>query len=128
MLMVIFGAGASYDSAPSRPPRMQRDLERPPLAEELFADIDAFSEVASRFPRCLPIIPRLRDRPAGVSVEQALEQLQQEAEGYPEGYRQLAAIRFYLNVIALGMCRALERSDKKSNELPAAPRPDKSRI
>ena len=99
MLMVIFGAGASYDSAPSRPPRLERDRDRPPLADELFLDTDAFSEVASRFPRCLPIIPRLRDRPAGVSVEQELEHLQQESEEYPDGHRQLAAIRFYLNVM-----------------------------
>jgi hypothetical protein len=42
MIMVIFGAGASYDSVPSRPPRglnaRQFLPNRPPLASELFLD------------------------------------------------------------------------------------------
>ena len=103
MLMVIFGAGASYDSSPSFPPSpKKRDPHwdiRPPLADELFDNRGAFSEVAARFQRCVPIILRLRHRGQGASVEQELQRLQEESEGYPDGYRQLAAIRFYLSVI-----------------------------
>ena len=101
MLMVIFGAGASYDSSlsyPTGPPYLHKD-HRPPLADELFDNRDAFSEVAARFYRCLPIIQQLRHRGQGGSVEQKLQRLQEECEDYPAGLRELAAVRFYLNVI-----------------------------
>jgi len=93
MLMVVFGAGASYDSDPSRPVPQKQDF-RPPLANELFENRPLFGDAIRRLPRCQPIIPYLRA--PGVSVEQELERLQAEGEGYPEGKRQLAAIRFYL--------------------------------
>ena len=57
MLMVIFGAGASYDSAPSYAPGMaeiaelskaQRDA-RLPLSDELFDDRYEFARVMKRF-------------------------------------------------------------------------------
>ncbi len=99
MLMVIFGAGASYDSAPSLPPGLKPHRHRPPLADELFADRDEFSQVASRFRRCLPIIDPLRHRPKGVSVEQRLEEFNSQSDRDPERHRQLAAIRFYLQVM-----------------------------
>jgi hypothetical protein len=49
MIMVIFGAGASYDSVPSRSPKIgiyRRKMlpSRPPLATELFLDLDFFIE------------------------------------------------------------------------------------
>jgi hypothetical protein len=48
MFMVIFGAGASYDSVPSRPPnfayRRQFLVSRPALATELFLDLDFFTQ------------------------------------------------------------------------------------
>ena len=100
MLMVVFGAGASYDSVPSRPPIPfpgAQLLDRPPLANELFADRPRFVEAIRSFPKCQPVIPYLRHLPRDGSVEQVLEGLQAEAEEYPERHRQLAAVRFYLH-------------------------------
>ena len=99
MLLVIFGAGASYDSYGSLPPGLRAHEHRPPLADELFADRDAYSVVASRFPTCLPIIDPLRNRPKGVSVEQRLEEFNSQADGDSQRHRQLAAIRFYLQLM-----------------------------
>ncbi len=74
MLMVVFGAGASYDSFPSGLPN-STDWEdrRPPLANELFDNRPAFGPVVSRFPRCQPIISRLRHRGAFVPPQLEME-------------------------------------------------------
>jgi hypothetical protein len=94
MLMVIFGAGASFDSVPSIPIRPE-DQYRPPLADRLFDTRPIFKETMARFEKCQPVIPYLQDRYA--AVERVLEWLQEEAKNYAEGYRQLAAIRYYLH-------------------------------
>lgn len=102
MLMVIFGAGASYDSAPSYLSKSHHakgshvENSRPPLAAELFENRPEFAMAMEKFPECLPIIPELRDR-QDVTVEAVLERLQKEAESYLEGKCQLAAIRYYLH-------------------------------
>ena len=106
MLMVIFGAGASYDSVSSLPPpppsgfvppglpppRPLDNDDRPPLANELFDNRREFVSVMDKFPQCKPIISRLRSG----NVEQELEVLQEEAEEYGIRHSQLAALRFYL--------------------------------
>lgn len=109
MLMVIFGAGASYDSAPQYvgnypllpygPSQHAIARSRLPLANELFDDRPEFAEVLTRFPECQPVMPQLRHRKNDAPVEQVLEELQREAENYPEGIRQLTAIRYYLHVM-----------------------------
>src|SRR5882672_2401897 len=97
-LTVIFGAGASYDSVPHLPPRASDDGGvRLPLADSLFDQRPHFAKAMKMFPACLPIIPHLRHRPNGVTVEQALERLQAEATAHPERHSQLAAVRFYLH-------------------------------
>lgn len=99
MIMVIFGAGASYDSVPSRPPgRYPRPslFDRPPLAAELFLPEGFFANCLSEFPRCKPIVPYLQTLPAGTTLESVLEKLQLEAEADPERKRQITAIRYYL--------------------------------
>lgn len=104
MLMVVFGAGASYDSVPSCPPNRltaAKFPDRPPLAAQLFDDRKFFVEAISRFPRCQPIIPYLR-KPTNRTVEQVLEELQSEADKYPERHCQLAAIRYYLHFMLWG--------------------------
>ena len=102
MLMVVFGAGASYDSVPSRPPAsgdiFPGSENRPPLADQLFDDRPRFIEAMKRFPRCQPIIPYLQNR-KGVLIERALEELRGEAGEYPERHRQLAAVRYYLHFV-----------------------------
>jgi hypothetical protein len=100
MMMVVFGAGASYDSAPARPSGKYpgRMLPaRPPLATELFLDSGLFAAALRNFPQCNAIVPYLRSIPAGVTLEHVLESLQAEGESDPERKRQMAAIRFYLH-------------------------------
>jgi hypothetical protein len=72
MLMVIFGAGASYDSSPIYPPDSgppwatsndeHNAFNRPPLAKDLFANRPLFLEALELFPQCKSIVPRLADQ------------------------------------------------------------------
>lgn len=96
MLLVIFGAGASYDSAPARSlafSQFNNLTDRPPLANQLFEDRPDFVQDLDLFPQCKPIVPYLR---TGRAFEQTLQGLQMEGEKYPTRFPQLAAIRFYL--------------------------------
>ena len=93
MLMVVFGAGASYDSASALLPDRFRSTWRPPLANQLF-DFQRFGPFIEQFPRCQPIITHLQG--ADVNVERVLEKYQTEAGKDPERIRQLAAVRYYL--------------------------------
>ena len=114
MLLVIFGAGASFDSFPECPPEKvlpalrpplaanHYENDRPPLANQLFDNRPNFIEAMTRFPDCLPLIPQLRR--AGVVVERELADLQQQAATFPPAHRELAAIRFYLH-FALWECQ-----------------------
>ena len=99
MLMVIFGAGASYDSSSSHRPGPGRPVEedRPPLASELFENRPLFTAAMTRFRDCVPLVPKLRDLEDGVSVEEMLEQLYSDAAEYPARHRQFSAIRYYLH-------------------------------
>ena len=100
--MVVFGAGASYDSNPSAEPKImalsdyEQTLEaaRMPLANELFEDREMFDEKLSRYPRCHPIVPYLRSTN---QVEQILQGFLNEASTDAIRYQQLAAIRYYLH-------------------------------
>lgn len=100
MLLVIFGAGASYDSLsrlPAGAPHHHSD-SRPPLADHLFQDRGFFRVAMQRHHQMLPIVPLLQNRPEGISLEQRLEQLESES-GSHRRYQQLAAIRFYIHDI-----------------------------
>jgi len=110
MLMVIFGAGASFDSSPTypfgtAPPPGTTDEDsynayyRPPLARELFANRPLFIEAIDRYPQCKTVVPRLR-APAVISgqrsIEAILQEIEEEATTYPRGRLELAAIQCYL--------------------------------
>ncbi len=104
MLMVVFGAGASYDSIDVKPPDTGNpgwviDEEfRPPLAKDLFGFRGLFADAMARFARLHPIVPLLRH--AGTrNIETVLRELQDEAEVYPERRRQLMAVRYYLHFV-----------------------------
>lgn len=99
MLMVIFGAGASFDSCASLPAKgSARGQGRPPLAKDLF--ISEFRNWSREYGgRLQPLIPWLEDRD---DVEQVLEQFREEAEHDTERRRQLMAIRFYLRDLIKG--------------------------
>jgi hypothetical protein len=104
MLLVIFGAGASYDSIPTYLPGIDfpgdtlNNYHRPPLANELFENRPVFAEAITRFPECAPIVPRLRSL-KGESLEAVLQDLQAKAKDYPRGLQQMAAVRYYLQSI-----------------------------
>jgi hypothetical protein len=102
MIMVIFGAGASYDSVPSvRPvPSTPHHAARPPLAAELFDE--RFTDCLRLFPECIPIIPWLR-ADTGDTIEHKLQKLQEEGKTDAERLRQLAAIRYYIQAL-ISMC------------------------
>ncbi len=63
MLLVIFGAGASYDSVPARSfsfSQYNSLPDRPPLVKQLFDDRPEFVEDLDQFPLCKRIVPHLR--------------------------------------------------------------------
>ena len=99
MLLVIIGAGASFDALSNRASndaRFGKLVERLPLANELFEDRPLFRTWMKQFGRCLPVIPYLQNNP---NVESALEKLQSEGATNTERLHQLAAIRFYLQAM-----------------------------
>jgi hypothetical protein len=101
MLLLIFGAGASFDAVPAYAPQERNHEARLPLSDHLF-DL-RYADHLSYFRRASPIIPLLRDVPE--SVEEVLEGLQAEAGTYPERLRQLMAVRYYLHLMISGLDR-----------------------
>src|SRR5436190_22607719 len=97
MLLIVFGAGASFDSAPSYGP--DGLAERPPLANQLFEPRPRFADALEEFSECQALIPYLRHPQSDVGVEQLLQRYLEEAPGDPVRHRQLAAIRYYLRSI-----------------------------
>jgi hypothetical protein len=119
MLLVIIGAGASYDSAISRPLAPgQRDLRtnsRPPLANGLFQEREVFFTAAHNHPHFQPLVHRLRPS-EGRSIEAVLEAIATEAETYPKRKAQLLSIRYYIkSAITSCVGKWLEEVDGSTN-------------
>jgi hypothetical protein len=92
VLLVIFGAGASYDSADPH-----SSVQSLPLTKDLVGP--RFGEIAMDLPASRPIIDRLRARMASdptVSLETELAKLVDASADAPERRAQLIAFRFYL--------------------------------
>ena len=92
--MVIFGAGASYDSADTFRPGTNIALDRgprPPLADELFQQRDFFDQWVRRYPECTPVVTRLRAHVES-SLEAEMERYRLEAEDEPERAVELNAV------------------------------------
>lgn len=107
MLLVVLGAGASFDSvSPSvlrRIPKEQQLEWRPPLAKDLFADRRSFEQVLNGLPQCAALVADLQRRlENNANLEQELEHLQDEAASYPPRHRELAALRLYLQEMLWG--------------------------
>lgn len=108
-LLVIFGAGASYDSISRatvfNPPVDLRpaggEYYRPPLARELFEDRKNFNEALERFPQFTGRMHDLRRQAANpeFDVEVELEEIRKAANDYPPARVELAAIQFYLRQV-----------------------------
>jgi len=103
MLLVIFGAGASYDSYYAAPQDDQErvvdpvDGSRPPLAADLFTR--QFDYALSRFWQVRPLIGPLRRLDPKKSLEAELARLEGEKDELPSRHRQFVALRFYLQRI-----------------------------
>ena len=97
--MVIFGAGASWDSYERLPPPNVNNL-RLPLANGLFDS--RFGNYYRLFPKCQPLIQRLQRQ--DVNVENVLEKFQSEETRHPARRTQLASVRYYLNLM-LARCQ-----------------------
>jgi len=98
MLMVIFGAGASYDSSATFPPRVPAGSDeesRPPLADDLFQQRGFFDKWVQRYPDCVPLVTRLRAH-VDTTLETEMERYRLEAEGEPQRAVELNAVRYYL--------------------------------
>lgn len=100
MLIVIFGAGASFDSVDPQDfvgidPRFQ-----PPLTNGLFRDVPHYNEALDLYPQFSGLISWLRRvGRENRNLEQELLSLRNRAEGQHADERalvQLAAIRYYL--------------------------------
>lgn len=98
-LLVIFGAGASFDSVAEPAPYADAGW-RPPLAKQLFENRRSFGEVMQRFSDALPVIGELRSAVrAGDAVEATLQRIRDRAGAFPPLERSLAALRFYLQEV-----------------------------
>jgi hypothetical protein len=101
LFLVIFGAGASYDSVQLRGP-VTTEEDRPPLAAELFdPDRRSFVEAAYEWREGAGLIGEIRSSVAGgTGVETALERFVGYASaGDPETIRGLLAIRYYIRQV-----------------------------
>jgi hypothetical protein len=103
MLMVILGAGASFDSAsllhPSTP-----CVNRPPLADQLFDNRPMFRAALMKYRPLQPIMTYLGNR-HGRSVEEVLQGLSEESPRVAERARQLMAARYYIREIIHDCCK-----------------------
>ena len=100
MLLVVLGAGASYDSLDTEDvPQQGIDFSwRPPLTSELF-DIrkHTFGPILASWADCLPLAQRLRRAVReGVPLEEEMQRVEDDESGHPLGQRQLMALRMYL--------------------------------
>jgi hypothetical protein len=104
MLLIIVGAGASFDSDWRRPPNrlysyvtgdaQQLGIQwRPPLAKDLFNE-DRFGEYVAHYPPSQGLMDQLRQ--AAPAVEQELEKIRELSKRQKHLPRQLLAVRYYL--------------------------------
>ena len=98
MLLVIVGAGASYDSFHEHPPPPERGESaetteaRPPLANSLFDSRSLFTGLHETLPQIRAIVPELQ---ASDNVEAKLAEINAD-EGDPGVASEILAVRFYL--------------------------------
>jgi hypothetical protein len=90
MLMVVFGAGASYDNAPG-------DIRGLPLAKDLLDR--EYDSIAAEYPASRAVIAAVREElstTSTVGLERALSNFEAKAENSFVRQGQLVAFRFYL--------------------------------
>jgi hypothetical protein len=102
VLLVILGAGASFDSVGYGYWAKRGGIfasYRPPRARELFEHRpDSFGPWVAKYPQSAALIAELRRRARSENVELILREIQEQAEQYqdPELFGSLLAVRYYL--------------------------------
>lgn len=100
MLLVVTGAGASYDSLdPEDVPNQGYDFSwRVPLTSELFDHRKhTFGPILATWSDCVPLAQRLRRAVREkIPLEEEMERIDAAESGHPLGQRQLTALRMYL--------------------------------
>jgi hypothetical protein len=97
MLMIIFGAGASFDSIASIPAPSSFQY-RPPLTNQIF-DLQAEAwrgQIVDSIRFIRPLIHEFEEMGATANLELALEEWQAKASNQEGVNRKLLALRFYL--------------------------------
>jgi hypothetical protein len=103
-ILVVFGAGASYDSVndqQSIPPGHAQSHDRPPLTKDLFGNRPTFGQVIDRYHRCRPLIVQLRAvlERSDVLLEAELTEVEDASKSDDAIASQMMAVRFYLRQI-----------------------------
>jgi hypothetical protein len=96
--MVIFGAGASYDSSSNVPITIPRP-NRPALADNLFEERSEFRSARTEFREFHDLIPQLLPKNPRRSLEEVLQRLQDQGADNPRRRQQLTAVKYYLQSI-----------------------------
>ena len=103
MLLVVFGAGASYDSILSRANLGSavdpHQGSRPPLAKDLFTPHPVTISALERYFDVGALFAKLADGGGEVGVEAKLTELWEHAQDYADRKRQFIALRYYLNQV-----------------------------
>jgi SIR2-like protein len=106
MLMVVFGAGASWDSANFEPTDVTTTMHwRPPIGSELFADRRYFGLFIDKYWWVRPLVNRFRNARDSVTLEAELEEIQDASKGRVLTREQLFALRYYLQRVISGTCQ-----------------------
>jgi len=101
MLMVIFGAGASWDSA-NFPVDQSTEVWRPPVGRGLFANNDYYGRFVDRYEPMRKVVHRFRSAKDSPTLEAELEALQDRSKGRAQTRAQLIALRYYLQRVISG--------------------------
>ena len=118
MLLVIFGAGASYDSLARVHPQSGWIESRLPLATELFSSREMFLNAMALYPELNDIVPYLQ-HPRNNYLEAELQYINDTAKAYPPNYSKLLAARYYLQHI-IRQCEETWRGVTRSQTNHAA--------
>jgi hypothetical protein len=105
VLMVICGAGASWDSANFDPGVHIRQQWQPPIGSQLFANRDYFGSFIDRYEEMRPLVHRFRGAANSVALESELEQLLAASTNRELLRRQLTALRYYLQRVITESCQ-----------------------
>lgn len=117
-LLVVLGAGASYDCYPwldhdldrqirvppelSEEPLRAQDVRRP-LTQELFGNRRSFARFINDYSAVRPLVMRLRATDGTTALEDELADYSAKVEDHPMRQRHLTAMRFYLRDV-LWLC------------------------